>query len=83
VVAGDILRLKANDFVPCDLVVLSTSEADHDCYIETADLDGETNLKKRYAPAETRFANDEASLGSLNGKGRESRGRTHSPDPVG
>eukprot|EP00045_Choanoeca_perplexa_P014034 m.162837 g.162837 ORF g.162837 m.162837 type:complete len:1244 (-) comp16542_c0_seq1:139-3870(-) len=70
VVTGDIIRLKANDFVPCDMLVLSTSEEDHDCYIETADLDGETNLKKRYAPAETRFANDEASLGTINGQVR-------------
>ncbi|EGD72760.1 ATP8B1 protein [Salpingoeca rosetta] len=51
---GEIIRLRKDDFVPADLVVLSTTEADHDCYIETADLDGETNLKKRYASEPTR-----------------------------
>ncbi|EDQ88909.1 uncharacterized protein MONBRDRAFT_32498 [Monosiga brevicollis MX1] len=70
VVVGDIIKLKSNDFVPCDLVVLSTSEEDHDCYIETADLDGETNLKKRYSPTATSQLVDEHSLSSLAGQVR-------------
>ena len=31
--------------VPCDLVLLSSSDRDGRCYITTANLDGETNLK--------------------------------------
>jgi hypothetical protein len=73
VVQGDILKLVSNDFVPCDLVVLSTSEEDSACYIETADLDGETNLKKRYAPEATRPAINEARLAALNGGLRRPR----------
>lgn len=34
-----------NEEIPCDLVVLSSSDKDGDCNIMTANLDGETNLK--------------------------------------
>jgi phospholipid-translocating ATPase len=44
---GDLVLLRDNDQVPADIVVLSTSDADGLCYIETKNLDGETNLKPR------------------------------------
>ncbi|KAF9346200.1 hypothetical protein BGX26_002317 [Mortierella sp. AD094] len=44
---GDIVYLKNDDPIPADIVVLSTSEPDGLCYIETKNLDGETNLKIR------------------------------------
>ena len=50
IVVGDIIKLKADDGVPADCVVISTSELNAVCYIETANLDGETNLKVRSAP---------------------------------
>ena len=31
--------------IPCDLVVMSCEDAEGTCYITTANLDGETNLK--------------------------------------
>lgn len=46
---GDILRLYDGEEVPADMVVLSTSDPDGACYIETKNLDGETNLKVRTA----------------------------------
>ena len=44
---GDIVLLKDNDPVPADILILATSEEDSVCYIETKNLDGETNLKIR------------------------------------
>ncbi|KHJ32142.1 putative calcium transmembrane m [Erysiphe necator] len=46
---GDFVRLYNNDQIPADIVVLSTSDSDGVCYVETKNLDGETNLKIRYA----------------------------------
>lgn len=46
---GDIVLLRDNDQVPADIVVLSTSDANGLCYVETKNLDGETNLKPRKA----------------------------------
>jgi phospholipid-translocating ATPase len=46
---GDIVLLRDNDQVPADIIVLSTSDPDGMCYLETKNLDGETNLKPRKA----------------------------------
>ena len=45
---GDLVKLKNDDPIPADMVVLSTSEADSACYVETKNLDGETNLKIKH-----------------------------------
>ena len=42
---GDIVRVKRDESFPCDLVLISTSNNEGKCYITTANLDGETNLK--------------------------------------
>ncbi|XP_025087156.1 LOW QUALITY PROTEIN: probable phospholipid-transporting ATPase IA [Pomacea canaliculata] len=47
VVVGDIVKVCDGGFFPADLILLSSSEPQAMCYIETANLDGETNLKLR------------------------------------
>lgn len=46
---GDFVRIRNNDEIPADIVILATSDSDGACYIETKNLDGETNLKVRQA----------------------------------
>lgn len=50
---GDIIMLKNNQAVPADAIILSTYEPEGTCFIETKDLDGETNLKTRSSLTET------------------------------
>jgi phospholipid-translocating ATPase len=46
---GDFIRIYNDDQIPADVVILSTSDPDGACYVETKNLDGETNLKVRHA----------------------------------
>lgn len=50
---GDILYLEDNSEVPCDLVILCSSDRNGLCYVQTANLDGETDYKQRRAPSAT------------------------------
>lgn len=50
---GETVKILANETVPCDVVLLASSDPSGVCYIETLNLDGESNLKSRYARHES------------------------------
>lgn len=44
---GDFVRLSCNEIIPADMLLLHSSDPRGVCYIETVNLDGETNLKQK------------------------------------
>lgn len=65
---GDIIKLENNQFVAADLLLLSSSEPHGLCYIETAELDGETNMKVRQAIPVTAELGDTSKLACFDGE---------------
>uniref|UniRef100_I3J2A0 Phospholipid-transporting ATPase n=1 Tax=Oreochromis niloticus TaxID=8128 RepID=I3J2A0_ORENI len=65
---GDIIKVNGSDFVPADAVILSSSEPQGMCYIETSNLDGETNLKIRQGLQVTADIKEIDSLMRLSGR---------------
>ncbi|XP_009071430.1 PREDICTED: phospholipid-transporting ATPase ID-like, partial [Acanthisitta chloris] len=65
---GDIIKLENNQFVAADLLLLSSSEPHGLCYIETAELDGETNMKVRQAIPVTAELGDTSKLAHFDGE---------------
>ncbi|XP_077785871.1 phospholipid-transporting ATPase IF isoform X7 [Podarcis muralis] len=62
---GDIVRVAKDETFPVDLVLLSSDRADGSCYVTTASLDGETNLKTHVAVPETAVLQSVANLDKL------------------
>ncbi|KAJ6639417.1 Phospholipid-transporting ATPase IH [Pseudolycoriella hygida] len=50
IVQGDIVMAVKDCDVPCDLVLIKSSDPNLKCHITTANLDGETNLKTLMVP---------------------------------
>uniref|UniRef100_A0A4X1VZN2 Phospholipid-transporting ATPase n=1 Tax=Sus scrofa TaxID=9823 RepID=A0A4X1VZN2_PIG len=59
---GDIIKLENNQAVTADILLLSSSEPYSLTYIETAELDGETNLKVKQAISVTSEMEDNLKL---------------------
>ncbi|XP_029917738.1 phospholipid-transporting ATPase IA isoform X7 [Myripristis murdjan] len=68
VAVGEVVRAANGDHLPADLVILSSSEPQGMCYIETSNLDGETNLKIRQGLQSTAEIKDIDSLMRLSGR---------------
>ncbi|CAA0836192.1 Phospholipid-transporting ATPase 1 [Striga hermonthica] len=51
--AGEVVKIRSDETIPCDMVLLGTNDPSGIAYIQTMNLDGESNLKTRYARQET------------------------------
>ena len=70
VAVGDIIKVESEESFPADLVLVASSEPEGLCYIETANLDGETNLKIKQAIPETATLVSPAEVSRLTGRVR-------------
>ena len=67
VFVGNILKVKKGEYFPADCVLISsTDRKTHGCYIETKNLDGETNLKLKKSVA--KFVDRCKELNTFQGK---------------
>eukprot|EP00939_MAST-03C_sp_MAST-3C-sp1_P005506 g5506.t1 len=62
---GDVIVVRNQEYFPADVVLLTSSSKAGSCYIETSNIDGETNLKIRSSkPKITNWLQD-GKLGDL------------------
>lgn len=64
---GDVLRIESGENFPADLILISSSEPEGLCYIETSNLDGEINLKIKQALSQTSKILNPVEMSSLQG----------------
>lgn len=65
---GDILKITSSRQFPADLILLASSEQKGMAYIETSNLDGETNLKLKQALPETANYTSDDEIKNLRGE---------------
>ncbi|MGH0175515.1 UNVERIFIED_CONTAM: hypothetical protein FKN15_010796 [Acipenser sinensis] len=68
VAVGDIVKVTNGQHLPADMVIVSSSEPQAMCYIETSNLDGETNLKIRQGLSQTASFQSQEDLMAVTGK---------------
>lgn len=71
---GDIVKVEKDEFFPADLLMLSSNYDDAICYVETMNLDGETNLKLKQGLEVTSSLNEDSNF-------REFKGMVRCEDP--
>ncbi|KAG7031431.1 putative phospholipid-transporting ATPase 9 [Cucurbita argyrosperma subsp. argyrosperma] len=59
---GDIVKVEKDQYFPADLLLISSCYEDGICYVETMNLDGETNLKVKQALDTTAFAREDSNF---------------------
>ncbi|KAI9119687.1 hypothetical protein K1719_009076 [Acacia pycnantha] len=67
IVVGDVVKVDKDQFFPADLLFLSSSYEDGICYVETMNLDGETNLKVKRSLEVTMLLYDDESFKDFSG----------------
>ncbi|XP_029458429.1 phospholipid-transporting ATPase IB [Rhinatrema bivittatum] len=68
VAVGDIVKVTNGQHLPADMIILSSSEPQSMCYIETSNLDGETNLKIRQGLSVTSNLQSSDNLTKMKGR---------------
>ena len=65
---GDVVKVEKDNFFPADLLMLSSSFPDGVCYVETMNLDGETNLKLKKSLERTVELDEDEEFSHFQGK---------------
>uniref|UniRef100_A0A663FJR0 Phospholipid-transporting ATPase n=1 Tax=Aquila chrysaetos chrysaetos TaxID=223781 RepID=A0A663FJR0_AQUCH len=68
IAVGDIVKVTNGQHLPADMIIISSSEPQAMCYIETANLDGETNLKIRQGLSQTASLQSREELMKVSGR---------------
>jgi phospholipid-transporting ATPase len=81
-VVGNYIKLSEGNLIPADIVVLASSDEDAVCYLETSNLDGESNLKTKSAiVSSTKFLKSEETNELLGEKLRAMHGYLKCENP--